>query len=148
MKKIFYVIIVSFDLLACTNLYKGKLESQIEQYIDRHYITDTSHIDISKITKFEWDTLYVFSERASLDEVEQAIGMQYSYFRDIGKRFIFIKQGKIIYHEDIYPYPDQIDDGQIAFDIIDTLKYKIYTNSLFNVTRRHSSSGYFYFLSQ
>lgn len=61
-------------------------------------------IDISSLTWFEWDTMYYYSNKYSLDEIVEDLGMSLTEYTDIGDRVIFFNKGKIIYIEEWFPY--------------------------------------------
>lgn len=142
-----YISICLF-LFNCNN-NNSKLEKKIEIEISKTCKLTQCTIDLSKVTPFKWSKFYVFKETASLETVEKAINQSYPYFEDIGRRLIFLDEdNNIIYHEDIFPSVEGLENGYVAFHMPDSVNFRIYTMSNFTVRKRELENGYYYILSQ
>lgn len=76
-------------------------------YADKHCQQNTDCVvNISKITPFKWDTLYVIDSGWDLDEIKSVIGAELKERTDIFSKIIFVKDGQVVYFEEYYYYPD------------------------------------------
>ena len=101
------------------------------------------------IVNEQWDKMYVFKESASLEKINQVIGFNYPYFEDVAKRIIFTKSGKVVFHEDEFPGVESAKNGELVFNIGDTIDYKIFlpSEAIFNVQKVDFSKGSYYELT-
>lgn len=102
----------------------------------------TCVVEFSSILDESWDKFYIFKESASLEYINNTLGFRYPYFEDIGKRFIFIKNDSIIYHEDIFPSIAPLYDYELVFDLPDSSKYASFIpqTAVFEVTETKSGT--------
>ncbi len=85
----------------------------IADYTDEHCQLDQEClVSLQAITPFSWDRAYIFPTGAPSNKINEAIGLDYSYI-DIGNKFIFIKNNKIIYSEEYFPDPDHHNKNQL-----------------------------------
>ncbi|MDH6251250.1 hypothetical protein M2347_000977 [Chryseobacterium sp. H1D6B] len=150
MKKTIIFILIIFNIISCNEKNdNSKFENQIVTLIKESCAAENCFIDLSEITSFKWNKLYVFKETASNAEVEKIINQKYPYFEDVARRFIFIdKNNKIVYHEDVFPNVEGLADEDVIFDIPDSINYKIYTNHNFKVIKEKIKKGHYYILKQ
>ncbi|MDE1476206.1 hypothetical protein KKI95_16705 [Xenorhabdus bovienii] len=93
--------------------YKWDVKDGIANYADAYCEMDQDClIDLSKVTPFNWDKAYIFQPGELYPYIDKAIGMKYNFI-DVGLKFIFIKDNKIIYSEEYFPYPDLREFNQI-----------------------------------
>lgn len=136
-------------LSGCNEKHTGKMELKIEKYIKSNCNTlDSCKVDLSKVTSFQWDILYIFKETASLEEIQKIMGIEYPYYQDVARRLVFIKNNQIVYHEDIFPNVENIEEGQIIFNIPDSINFIKFTKKQFNVKKEISGEESYYLLSQ
>ena len=136
MKKQIVFIIVLFFFIGCQNNGNGKLENEIAASIKENCKNENCEIDISKITSFKWNKLYVFKETARLEVIEKALNQKYPYFTDVARRLIFTdSEDKIIYHEDVFPNVEGIMNNEVIFLMSDTVSYRVFTNPNFIVSK-------------
>jgi hypothetical protein len=83
-------------------------------------------IEITKLTDFHWDKMYVFNEPESPDVIDQAIGINYPYYEEFSHSIIFLNKRKIVHYENNESDIETATDGSIMFDYPDTLRYKVY----------------------
>lgn len=137
------------SLIGCQNANKGKLERKIEKHIENQCSNDICTIDLSDITEFQWDKLYVFNESATLDTIENVIGQNYPFFTDIARRMVFINSNNIIvYHEDVFPLASQFVNGQVLFNLSENVTYRLFSHKVFEVRKYYTEKGYYYVLDQ
>ncbi len=152
----FVLVIMCFILTVCYSCTPKKISYQITDYINNMDIQDDSihYMNLSKIAPFEWDTLYVFSNKAHLSDVENILKMEYPGIKSVSTSWVFIHDHKIVYYEEIFIVSDKDDNIRAFFNVPDSSLYKIYTNKEFKIEREFSdldSSGayiYTYNLSQ
>lgn len=147
MKTLIYRIILLGFFLGCSP--KTKLEKKIEHAInDKCDDLNKCNLNLSGVTNFNWNKLYVFKESAQPSEIEAAIGRRYPYYEDVARRLVFMDNNKIVYHEDVFPSFEGIPNGQILFDMPDTVNYKVFLNKEFIVQKYTEEKRYYYVLSQ
>lgn len=116
MKNVKEIFILSLLLLfsACSNL--NDFDNIIEREFDKCSKQSSNCVlDLSNIMNFEWDTMYYFSRANSLEEINEYISFNYEQFVDIGDRVIFLKNKKVVYHQDWFPNPSDEPVG-VIFD--------------------------------
>jgi hypothetical protein len=152
----FYCFLGVFILNGCFHT-----PQKIERYIKRHCdfkTTDTCFVDLRKVLKTDYDTMYVFNSFTPLTCVQNILGI-----KDYGKsknpettfigydsdmcRIILIKNYKVVY-EDEYHYNDYntklvyrdfpIVEGEGIFDVGPPVRDHGYicTDYIFKVTKR------------
>lgn len=150
MKKNILKIFIIMLIIGCQSSNNGMIERKIELYLDKFYKNDTIDFDLSVITKFRWEKMYIFNESADIETIESIISQPYPYVSDIARRIIFIdSSNKIVYHEDIFPKnPSKFINGQIIFKISDNYTYRIYNKNLFHAFKIQTEKGYYYLIDQ
>ena len=56
-------------------------------------------IDITKLTDFKWDKMYVFHIATGPDEISGAIEFNYPYYEEFSRSIVFVNKGKIVHYE-------------------------------------------------
>lgn len=109
----------------------------------------TCNINMQTIVNEQWERMYVFKESASLERINQVIGFNYPYFDDIAKRIIFIRAGKVVYHEDEFPGVESAKNGELVFIIGDTSEYRIFlpSEAIFSVQKVDFTKGRYFELT-
>jgi hypothetical protein len=120
MKKILYLIF-SFLLISCDDTSK----SEISKKIYKECVTENCEINMGKIVSEDWDYVFIFKTNTSLEEINNELGFDYPYFEDIATRVVFVKNNKVVYHEDEFPNPYKVKKGEVIFDIGDKNSIKI-----------------------
>ena len=101
-------------------------------------------IDLSKILKIEWDTMYFFSNAIFLNEIDSILGFHLKEWTDIGYRIVLTnKSNKVVYYQEWFPYPSDEVKDIVVFDT--NKKYFILdkNNAIFLVRKENN----FYFLT-
>lgn len=149
MRKLIIITLITMFLSSCNKNGNGELEQKIKAKITETCKDENCNIDLSKITSFKWNKFYVFKETTTLEEIEKTLNQKYPYFTDIARRLIFIdKNNKIIYHEDIFPNVEGMQNNEVCFYIPDTVNFKFYTNPIFTVSIAKTERGKYYVLNQ
>ena len=117
--------------------------------IDCQY-ADTCIVRITELTNFAWDRMYVFSYRATRDDIRKSLGVELPQYTEFTRKIVFLKEGKVIHSEE---YPSNVEglmNGEVVFDIPDNSVHKDYTpdTAVFNVTRRNFEKGVWFELKQ
>lgn len=140
MKKIM-ILIIPILVCACQN----SIQDKILKNIKKNGKGDSCLVKMVDITSFDWDKMYVFSENSSLEEVNQQLGFEYPYFKDIAKRLIFVKSKKVVYHEEEYPDPEKKSKLEFVFGN-DTTKVMAFTRktAVFSVKKNNLYDWIYY----
>jgi len=147
MQKLFLKIALMSLLISCSN-NRWNIENQIEDYIKKNCETKSQCvIDINEVLSFEWDSFVVFKETSTSGEVTNVLGMNYPYYEAVEKRIVFLNQEKIVYHDDVYPSVSSLSNGEIVFEIPDTLNYRFFKSSEFIVNQIPFDKGVYYHLT-
>jgi len=130
----FNLICILFLLSSCNQ--KGQdFDESLSSFIGENCSTNSECVvNISNITDFDWEVMYVFSSAVSLEEIEQILGMSLSSYTDVADRVVFTKGMEVVYHKEWFNNPSSPPTG-VAFDIDE--KFKKYTtkNATFKVNR-------------
>lgn len=139
---------ILFMLLTSCNQIKSDsiIGKKIGEYCKEDY---PCVVEMEKIISGQWDTMFVFKEQVSLEEINKTIGFNYPFFEDIGKRILFIKDKEVVYHEDEFPNAESAKDGEIKFNMNDSTKIKSYgrKEAVFLVRRTDFDKGSYYELT-
>jgi hypothetical protein len=140
------VIFFSF-LSGCSQL--DTIEKKVANKIDD--CVQPCLIVLKDQTSFDWDKVYIFGVPATLEEINDAIGIPYSKYEEFTRPLIFVKGNEIVYSENNPSDIEGIMDGQLVFgNATDTIKYNLFTseNAVFEVRKRKSKSKTYYELIQ
>lgn len=86
----------------------NRLEKYLENYCSSPECGNTEcEVKMENIINEDWDYVYVFFPEDSLEKINTELGFEYQYWEDIGTRIIFVKNNKVIYHEDEFPNPEK-----------------------------------------
>jgi hypothetical protein len=97
------------------------------------------------VTNFKWDKVYIFYVGASLENIEKVLGVPYTQWQDVGDRIIFVNQGKVVYHEEYFPYPEHIEKGRTFFELNKAPYIGEYNTAMFEVTKEVNDKGELYY---
>lgn len=101
---------------------------------------------VKDVTTFKWDKVYIFSIGASLEDIEKTLGIPYKLWQDVGDRIIFIEKGKVVYHEEYFPYPEHIEKGRSFFELSKAPYVGQYSTATFSVTKQKNDKGELYYV--
>ena len=92
--------------------------------------------------------MYVFQATAGLDDINKALGFEYPYFEDVGYRVVFLKNNKIVYHDDYYPTFDDEMYTSIVFDLSNDESFKLFSveNAIFKIDKKEIEEIQTYFV--
>lgn len=130
MKKIFKYIFVLFIMASCHN------KNDIDQIVKDHWQQDNVNcvIDFSTCFDFEWDTMYYFSAKYSLEEINKELGFEFVFFEDVADRVIFVYKKNIVYHQDWFCKPEDSLRGTVFMSKTGKQKYSK-NNAKFSFTK-------------
>ena len=101
------------------------------------------------VTEFAWDRMYAFKYTASEKEVEDALGVKPGVFRELQRKLVFTKNGRIVFQEDEPTNVEHPIKDEVVFDIPDNASYRVYGPEVaFNVSKMTSEAGPYYELTQ
>ena len=149
MKKFIGILFLLYLVTSCKeniNSY-SMIAKKIEKECNE---TQSCKINIKDLVNIAWDKMYVFKEGVSLEQINQVIGFEYTYFEDIAKRIIFVKGKEVVLHEDEFPGVESAKNGELIFNIGDSVMFKGYSpdEAIFNVQKIEFSKGSYFELTQ
>jgi hypothetical protein len=150
MKKYFLIYSGLFLLFSCSKYKKSEFEKGIElKYNTVCKNSNICTINIRETTSFNWDKMYVFKTTASLEIINKTLGFNYPYFEDVAERIVFVKDNKIIYHDDYYQSFDGGIQNIIEFKLPDNLSYKLYdvNNAVFRIYKNQTENNDDYYFT-
>jgi len=92
-----------FLLLLLTMVSCAPLGSDVYDIVKRTYNNGNDTIDFRESLWFDWDTMYWFPSNISLEEVNSIVNIN-SFWQDVGDRIVFVKDNKIVYYKEYFPY--------------------------------------------
>jgi len=149
MRKYFLIYISLLFLFSCSKYKKTEFEKGIElKYNSVCKDTNTCAINIKEVTSFAWDKMYVFKTTASLEIVNEALGFNYPYFEDVAERVIFIKDKKVVYHDDYYPTFDDDVYTSLVFTLSNETSFKSFSadSAIFKIEKKEIENKQTYFV--
>jgi hypothetical protein len=103
-------------------------------------------INMPEIIREDWEKMYVFDLSVSLETINQILGFQYPYFEDVANRIVFVKDKKVIYHEDYFPLPEKLNEQEVVFALPDSIHYKIFApgSAQFHIDKISYKKGFYF----
>lgn len=115
MKNKLFLFIASIVILSCNNINStSKLSNLI---VDECPNLSSCIINLDDIIEEDWDYVLITNQQISLSQLNSLLGFEYPYFSDIGNRIIFVKNKKVIYHEDEFPEAETTSKNTLRFEI-------------------------------
>jgi len=150
MNKIYFIITVAILLIVSSckrNTFETKIADQIKNTCQEK---SECFISIKNLTDFTWDKMHVFKYNATLNDVNKAIGTNVNKYTEFTRRIIFTLHGSIVFDEEQPTNMEGLTDGEIVFDIPDSVAYKSYDidKATFLARIRESTNGTYYELTQ
>ena len=136
MKK-YIIIIVLLFLVSCNQTSDSEIGKKISEKCNEKNCV----INMAEIVSGDWDYMYVFQLGMSQAQIDSKLGFEYPFFEDIASRVIFVKNNKVVYHEDEFPNPEKIKKGELYFESGNVNYLKISREkAIFSVTKEN---GYY-----
>ena len=135
-----FLLILLFSIAGCRNS-----ESIAERLYSKCGDKQECRQPLKDVTDFEWEKVYVFPVGASLDEIDQTLGLHYKQWEDIGEKIIFVSKGQVVYHEDYFPYPE-MKNGTVRFELTNPPYKSGYNEAVFSVERKETEGGKYFYL--
>ena len=136
-------------LFSCSKYKKSEFEKGIElKYESVCKGSDNCTVNIKETTSFSWDKMFVFKTTASLEIINEALGFAYPYYEDVAERVIFVKNNKVVYHDDYYPTFDDDVYTSLVFDLSNGLTYKSFSpdSAIFKIEKKEVENKQTYFV--
>lgn len=95
-----------FLILGCAP--KSKFDISITKEYQKCKGTEGCVLDMAKAFDFDWDSVYYFSGKYSLEEINSVIGFELKNYNDVGARLIFVHKGRDVYSYEWFPTPENI----------------------------------------
>ena len=149
MRKYFYISSCLLFLLGCSNYKKSEFEKGIElKYNSICNGSNSCTINIKETTSFAWDKMFVFKTTSSLEIINEALGFTYPYFEDVAERVVFVKDNKVVYHDDYYPTFDDDVYTSLVFKLSNGLPYKSFStdSAIFKIEKKEIEKKQTYFV--
>jgi len=100
---------------------------------------------VKDVTKFRWEKVYIFSVGASLEDIQKVLNVPYNQWQDVVDRIVFVNQGKVVYHEEYFPYPEHIEKGRTFFELNKAPYVGEYHTATFVVSKEENDNGEWYY---
>ena len=74
--------------------------------------------NLNDFIKTDWDTLYVLGSNKRLEDVDRILGFHYEFYEELSYIIVFVKNKKVIYHEEIpykWDYIDPVGGGLLIY---------------------------------
>ncbi|PHM35985.1 hypothetical protein Xmau_04386 [Xenorhabdus mauleonii] len=85
-------------------LFFSNKQWSIINYVDKHCQINTSClIDISEITSFDWDKMYIIDKGMDREDIEDIIGTTFNDTASLFYKVIFVRNEKVIYSGEYNP---------------------------------------------
>lgn len=91
--------------------------------------------DFTKSMGFVWDTMYVYSGKCSLEDINNDLGLNYIQWEDTGMHIIFVKDKNIVFSQAWYSVEYNTKEGIDFINLDDKLKFN-YNDAVFKVTKK------------
>jgi hypothetical protein len=128
-----FSLIILFNLLtACQSSFESKIREKIISDSKTHYKVIFS---LKDLTNFDWDKFYVFESSCNQKDINDGLGFEYPYYKASSRILVFLKNDKIMYHEE---NPQNEEGSKLLFAHPDSTKYFRCTlgNSYFRVEEK------------
>ncbi|MFW6281929.1 MAG: hypothetical protein ACOC1O_03950 [bacterium] len=102
---IIVLIILTVTVISCSN--KSLTEKIITIINTKCKNQNNCLISINEITDFKWDKMFVFKPGATLQEINEALGIKYKGKPDIKHIIVFMNNDNIVYLEEKIYNPEK-----------------------------------------
>jgi len=113
--------------------------NDIYSYVKEQYETSENQISFNKFSEennFEWDSLYFFSAKVSLEDINRTLPIKINDFVDVGDRIYFFKNKKITYSECWYSI--NLDETKgISINTKDTILIRTPKDAFFRLDKKN-----------
>jgi hypothetical protein len=115
---IIIVLTITVGLVALKNSQaersqRQQLVTDLDLLIESYKLDHVNEIDISTITAFEWEELYLFAPYSTTDRIVEVIGLRWSGNHDTVIEsndgivlFLFVNKNKVVQYMDFHRDPD------------------------------------------
>jgi len=139
-----FLIIIATICQGCSK--RNNFDRLIEREFNKCPDKNNCIIDLSKVLKFDWDTMYFFTNAYSLSEIDSLLGFHLTEYSDVGDRIVLTNKNNVVYYQEWFPYPsDELTEAFVAFDTEKNFFKIDRDNAIFSVRKDYDFYG-FYFL--
>ena len=118
--KIFYLCFMIFLTLGCSQ--ESEFDNSIKKEFQKCKESESCVLDMTKAFNFDWDTVYYFSGKYSLEEINRVIGFEIKNYKDVGARIIFVHNGRDVYSYEWFPTPENIKEKVCILTDLESFK--------------------------
>lgn len=118
--RIFCLWFMIFLNFGCSQ--ESKFENSVTKEFQKCKGTDGCVLDMTKTFDFDWDTVYYFSGKYSLEEINRVIGFEIKNYKDVGARIIFVRNGRDVYSYEWFPTPENIKEKVCILTDLESFK--------------------------
>ncbi|UQA76748.1 hypothetical protein K2F45_07070 [Sphingobacterium siyangense] len=115
-----YVFMLVFFLLGCSQ--DPNFDNTVMREFQQCKSNNGCILDMEKAFDFDWDTVYYFSGKYSLDEINEILGFNLRSYTDVGARFIFVYKGRDVYSYEWFPSSDNLKENVYMLTDLDLFK--------------------------
>ena len=123
--KILYLPILIFSILGCTQ--GSKFDNSIMGEFQKCKGDKGCILDMAEAFDFDWDTVYYFSGKYSLEEINKVVGFEIKNYNDVGARLIFVHKERDVYSYEWFPSPENLKER--VYVLTDLESFKLDRNS-------------------
>lgn len=158
--KITNAVIIAVGLVALAALVLASLYSYQEYLVtmEGKIVRSIRHdcrsnpkcqVQISSLSTFDWDKMYIFSQGFNADQVEEVSGLRPSKDDFAATKFMFVKDNAIVFYEQKGVDWEGGTKTRLYFKHSDSQSYGIYTpdTAVFSVETISSANGGYYNLT-
>ena len=104
-KQILIVVFIFIPLMCALSSCKSNMYDKIDSYVKKNCENkDTCILFLKDITDFEWEQFYFIPIG---EDVSKILGINYPFDTDISEVIVFLRDGKIVYHEENFYHPEK-----------------------------------------
>jgi hypothetical protein len=122
---------------------RNAFDRLIERQFNKCNNKNVCIIDLSKVIKSDWDTMYYFTNAYSLGEIDSILGFHLKEYIDVGDRMVLINKNRnVVYYQDWFPFPSDEVKDVVIFDTDKTYFVVEREKAIFSIRKEND----FYFL--
>ncbi len=115
-----YLFMLVFFLLGCSQ--DPNFDNTVMREFQQCKSSNGCILDMDKAFDFDWDTVYYFSGKYTLDEINEILGFNLRSYTDVGARFIFVYKGRDVYSYEWFPSSDNLKEYVYMLTDLDLFK--------------------------
>jgi hypothetical protein len=137
-----FLIVIAIVCQGCSE--RNNFDKLTEREFSNCPDKDNCVIDLSKVLTFDWETMYFFTNAYSLSEIDSILGFHLTEWYDVGDRIVFVKNNRVVYYQEWFPYPSDEIKNVVVFDTNKKYFRVSKKNAVFSIRKEND----FYWLKQ